>query len=268
MGERVGDLLRAAAATIDRLDAEVLLAHSLGVDRLALLLAPEREVDAGPFAALVRRRAAGEPVAYITRHREFWSLDLTVTPDVLIPRPDTETLIAAAVDRLRGRRGPARVLDLGTGSGALLLAALTEWPAATGVGVDASAAALRVATENATRLGLAARAVFVHGDWDAASGSFDLILGNPPYVATGEPLPRDVAEWEPHNALFAGADGMDDYRRIAPVVAARLADQGLGCIEIGATQAETVAALFAAVGLRTALRHDLAGLPRCLVVTK
>jgi release factor glutamine methyltransferase len=264
---RIGDALRAAAARIDRLDAEVLLAHSLGVDRMALLLAPDRAVDAVAFAALVDRRAAGEPVAYITGHREFWSLDLAVTPDVLIPRPDSETLIAAAVDHFAGSAGPARVLDLGTGSGALLLAALSEWPAATGVGVDASAAALAVARGNALRLGSGDRATFVHGGWDAGQGAFDLVLCNPPYVAVGETLPRDVADWEPPAALFAGADGLDDYRAVAPVVAARLAPGGIGCIEIGATQAAAVTALFVAAGLTVALRRDLAGLPRCLAVT-
>ena len=269
-GDGTGALLAAAATRIARLDAEVLLAHALGIDRMALLLAPERQIDAthaAAFAALVDRRAAGEPVAYITGRREFWSLDLTVTPDVLIPRPDSETLVEAAVAHFAGTPGPVRVLDLGTGSGALLLAALAEWPAATGVGVDASAAALAVAEGNARQLGFGDRAAFVHGGWDAGEGTFDLILCNPPYIATNEPLPRDVAEWEPPAALFAGSDGLADYCRIAPVVAARLRPSGIACIEIGATQAEAAGALFAAQGLTVALRRDLAGLPRCLAVT-
>lgn len=268
--------LRTAATRIDRLDAEVLLAHALGIDRMALLFDPDRIVDATAFAAFVDRRAAGEPVAYITGRREFWSLDLRVTPDVLIPRPDSETLIAAAVAhfsvgaataRIARTAGPARVLDLGTGSGALLLAALVEWPAATGVAVDRSAAALAVAAGNAARLGCGGRAAFVHGGWGAAAGAFDLILCNPPYIATGEVLPRDVADWEPHSALFAGADGLNDYRVVAPVVVARLAPGGVACIEIGATQAAAVTALFADHGATVALRCDLAGLPRCVVVT-
>ncbi len=280
-----GDVVRAAppaaaalrtATRIDRLDAEVLLAHALGVDRMALLLDLDRTVDAVAFDRLVARRAAGEPVAYITGCREFWSLDLVVTPDVLIPRPDSETLIEAAIDhfassaataRVAGAAWPTRVLDLGTGSGALLLAALGEWSGATGVGVDASAAALTVATINAARLGYGPRTSFVHGGWDAAGGAFDLILCNPPYIATSENLPRDVVDWEPHAALFAGADGLDDFRQLGAVIAARLASGGVACLEIGATQAESVTRLLADAGLRVDVRHDLAGLPRCLVIT-
>lgn len=268
MNEAVGALLRAAAARIDRLDAEVLLAHAAGLPRMTLLLELERAVDAPAFATLVDRRAAGEPAAYITGSREFWSLDLRVTPDVLIPRPDSETLIDAAVAHFAGTAGPARVLDLGTGSGALLLAALSEWPHATGVGVDASAAALGIAAGNAARLGFGARVAFVHGGWDAAAGGFDLVLCNPPYVATGDVLPRDAVDWEPAAALFAGADGLDDYRALAPTFGGYLAPGGVGCIEIGATQTDAVAALFVAVDLRVDLRRDLAALPRCLVITK
>lgn len=260
--------LRAAATRIDRLDAEVLLAHALGIDRLALLIDLDRAVDAAAFAALVDRRAAGQPVAYIVGRREFWSLDLAVTRDVLIPRPDSEALIEAAAAHFSGTSGPRRVLDLGTGSGALLLAALSEWPDAVGVGVDASAAALVVAADNATRLGFATRTTFVHGGWDAGPGDSDLILCNPPYIADDEPLPRDVADWEPHAALFAGPDGLADYRVLAPIIATRVAAGGVACIEIGATQAAAVTVLFAAAGMRVGLRADLAGLSRCLIVTK
>lgn len=263
---RAGDALRAAAFRIDRLDAEVLMAHAAGVPRMALLLDLDRAVPPG-FGTLVERRAAGEPVAYITSTREFWSLDLAVTPDVLIPRPDSETLIEAAIAAF-GVRAPASILDLGTGSGALLLAALDVWPSALGVGIDASPAALAVAAANATLLGFADRATFAPGGWEGDGRVHDLILCNPPYVATGETLPRDVVDWEPHAALFAGADGLDDYRRIAPLLSGQLAADGVACFEIGATQADAVAALFKAQGLVTALRCDIAGLPRCLVVTK
>ena len=259
--------LRAATTRIDRLDAEVLLAHVVGLDRMALLLALDRAIDPAAFAALVDRRAAGEPVAYITGRREFWSLDLCVTRDVLIPRPDSETLIAAAVAHFAGTSGPRRVLDLGTGSGALLLAALSEWPAAMGIGIDASAPALVVALANATRLGFGDRTAFVHGGWDAGEGRYDLILCNPPYVATADQLPCDVIDWEPQAALFAGADGLAEYRHLAPVIAARLARNGVACVEIGSTQADAVALLFTGAGLDVTLLRDLAGLPRCLTVT-
>ena len=229
--------LRLAAARIDRLDAEVLLAHLLGTQRMALLGSLDREIDQAAYAALIDRRARHEPVAYITGRREFWSLDLAVAPGVLIPRPDSETLIDAAVAHFDDR-APRRILDLGTGSGALLLAALSQWPEASGVGIDASPAALDVAQANADRLGLAARAQFLPGGWCGTGEAFDLILCNPPYVATGTPLAADVADWEPHAALFAGADGLDAYRALAPVLRGQLARGGIACVEIGATQSE------------------------------
>ena len=266
-GERSGAALRAAACRIDRLDAEVLLAHLLGIPRLTLLMQPDCAVAASAYAALVERRAAGEPVAYITGSREFWSLDLRVTPDVLIPRPDSETLIEAAIAHF-GTRPPTTILDLGTGSGALLLAALSEWPYATGVGIDASAAALAVAADNAARLGFGERARFAIGDWSGDGGTHDLILCNPPYIAEGAPLPRDVRDYEPHAALFAGPDGLADYARLAPVLGVQLGADGVACIEIGHDQGDTAAALFRDSGLAVALRYDLAGLPRCLVVTR
>ncbi len=266
-GEGSAEALRAAVLRIDRLDAEVLLAHLLGVPRLTLLLGPDRQIDTAAYATLVDRRAAGEPVAYITGSREFWSLDLRVTTDVLIPRPDSETLIEAAIAHF-GDGVPATVLDLGTGSGALLLAALSVWLQARGVGIDASAAALAVAVDNARRLGFDERSRFAVGGWRGDGGVHDLILCNPPYIAEGAPLPRDVRDHEPHTALFAGPDGLADYARIAPNLGAQLSPGGVACIEIGHDQGDTVAALFEDAGLSVALRRDLAGLPRCLVVTR
>jgi release factor glutamine methyltransferase len=250
-----------------RLDAELLLAHALGVSRERMLLTLGDWQVPDAFAALVERRAGHEPVAYLTGTRHVWTVELAVGPGVLVPRADTETLIEAAVDHVAGTAGPARVLDLGTGSGALLLAALDQWPAATGVGVDASEAALAVARGNAVRLGMAARAAMVRGGWDGPGGTFDLILCNPPYIAADEDLPREVAGYEPASALYAGADGLDDYRRIAPLVRPQLAPGGVACVEIGATQAETAGALFRAEGLAVAVRRDLGGRDRCLVVT-
>jgi release factor glutamine methyltransferase len=261
---RVGDALRAAAARIDRLDAEVLLAHLQGTNRMALLLAQDRNIDEAAFKALVDRRAAGEPVAYITGKREFWSLDLTATPDVLIPRPDSETLIEAALAAF-GDAAPQSILDLGTGSGALLLAALDCWPGAFGVGIDHSEAAARVARGNAVRLGMSA--AFMVGDWATSlEARFDLVLANPPYVESHAELARDVRDHEPASALFAGDDGLDAYRVLVPALPALIADAGVALVEIGATQADAVAVLAARAGLVAQLHRDLAGNPRALAL--
>ena len=269
-GEGVRASLAAATAllthsTTPRLDAELLMAHALGITRDRLLLTHTDAPTPDGFPALLTRRIAGEPVAYILGTRGFWSIELQVAPGVLIPRPDSETLIEAAHDHF-GAAGPRTILDLGTGSGALLLAALAEWPDATGIGIDASPAALAQAQANADRLGLAARARILPGGWDGTGGRHDLILCNPPYIATGEPLARDVVDHEPHAALFAGPDGLDDYRRLAPLLGAQLAPGGIAAIEIGATQGPAVLALLAAAGLAGTVRPDLAGRDRCIVV--
>jgi len=255
----------AAVSDSPRLDAELLMAHAAGVERGELLLRlPDMAVPEG-FAALVERRLAHEPVSQIIGTRDFWTLRLAVTKDVLTPRPDSETLIEAAVAHFAGTQGPRTLLDLGTGSGALLLAALAEWPEARGLGVDISPAALAVARGNAARCGLDARAEFAHGDWFAGvDGHFDLILANPPYIATDAALPRDVAEYEPHGALYAGADGLDAYRLLAPELGKHLAPGGMAAVEIGHDQGESAAALFAAKGLSVSLHNDLGGRPRCL----
>ena len=223
-----------------RLDAELLMAHALGVERSALLLDPARYEVPDLYAHLVARRMAYEPIAYIVGYRDFWTLRIEVGPGVLIPRPDSETLIEACLDFARVGRGagwPSRVLDLGTGPGTLLLAVLSEFPHATGLGVDASEFALAFARDNADELSMADRTAFQSGDWgDGVEGLFDLILCNPPYIADGEKLMPDVAEHEPAGALFAGADGLADYRRIIPDLPRLLAPDGLAVLEIGATQ--------------------------------
>ncbi|APL95795.1 peptide chain release factor N(5)-glutamine methyltransferase [Sphingobium indicum] len=257
--------LTAISAT-PRLDAELLLAHALRIDRNALLLR-QRDLSIPPgFESLLQRRLTGEPIAYITGARDFWTISLHVTPDVLIPRPDSETLIEAALDHF-GTRSPARILDLGTGSGALLLAALSQWPRASGVGIDISPAALAIAQGNADRLGLSRRADFRTGDWaEGVDGPFDLILINPPYIARDAALSGDVLH-EPEGALFAGAEGLDDYRRIAPMLPRLLAPDGMAAIEIGYDQRIGVTALLADQAFSVAVRRDLAGHDRCLVAT-
>jgi release factor glutamine methyltransferase len=261
-------LLRAAAAGLPgdtaRLDAELLLAHALGAARLTMLAgrAPVPAAALAQFEGFIARRRRHEPIAHIVGEREFWSLPLRVTPDVLIPRPDSETLIA---DALASGVTPARILDLGTGSGALLLAALSEWPDATGLGVDCSGAALAVARGNAERLGFAARAAFAAGDWaEGLAGPFDLILCNPPYIPDGEPLMPDVARYEPAGALFGGPDGLAPYRRLFPEVPRLLAPRGVAIFEFGPGQAGALQALAADAGMATRLAQDLAGRPRCI----
>ncbi|MGZ8286091.1 MAG: peptide chain release factor N(5)-glutamine methyltransferase [Allosphingosinicella sp.] len=251
-----------------RLDAELLMAHAVGVEREALLLTDKDREAPASFGSLVTRREAGEPVAYITGRRGFWTIELEVGPGVLVPRPDSETLIEAALSHF-GAPGPKRILDLGTGPGCLLLAALDQWPSATGLGVDASDAALEYARRNAARLGLAERADFWKGDWaEGIDERFDLILCNPPYVGSGADLPRDVAEWEPSEALFAAADGLSEYRRLAPTIPPLLAPGGLACLELGAGQRDAVARLFDGAGLTLSSRRDLKDIERCLLLSR
>jgi release factor glutamine methyltransferase len=251
-----------------RLDAELLMAHALSVSREAMLLGRlEGEVPAG-FDALLMRRLAYEPVAYITGTRDFWTISLHVTPSVLIPRPDSETLIEAAVAHFR-KAGPKRILDLGTGSGALLLAALNEWPDATGIGIDASEAALAVAKANAQQLGLADRAVFCLGDWgQGIDETFELILCNPPYVESGAKLTPEVIDHEPASALFAGKDGLADYQRLMPQFARLMAPDGIVALEIGAEQAAVVSALALEAGLGARCFQDLGARNRCLLLER
>jgi release factor glutamine methyltransferase len=250
-----------------RLDAELLMAHALGTSREQLLLTRLDDPTPDRFADLVARRLDHEPVAYITGTRAFWTIDLHVGPGVLIPRPDSETLLEAAVAHFADR-APTRILDLGTGPGTLLLAALAEWPEAHGLGVDSSERALEYAARNAMALGMEQRVRFQLGDWTAGlEGPFDLILANPPYIATDEELPAEVSAYEPHSALFAGADGLDAYRRIVPDLARLLAPGGIAMLELGWTQAESVFSLARTAGLSAVLKYDMGGRPRALAVS-
>jgi release factor glutamine methyltransferase len=244
------------------------MAHALGVERESLLLAAKDREAPPAFASLLARREAGEPVAYITGRRGFWTIELAVGPGVLVPRPDSETLIEAALAHF-GADGPKRILDLGTGPGTLLLAALDQWPGATGLGVDSSDAALDYARRNAGRLGLSGRAAFRKGDWaQGIEERFDLILCNPPYVETGAELPRDVVDWEPPEALYAAEDGLSEYRRLALAIPQLLAPGGLACLELGAGRRDDVARLFEGTGLTLSSRLDLRNIERCLKLSR
>lgn len=264
--------LSAAAQTLadvsdtPRLDAELLMAHALGVPREVMLLGRLDDSTPPAFAAMVARRLAQEPIAYITGRRAFWTIELAVGPGALIPRPDSETLIDAAIAHFAGR-APSAILDLGTGPGTLLLAALDHWRQAQGLGIDLSEAAVDYARRNAIALGLADRVAFRPGNWtEGVTARFDLILANPPYVGSDETLPPDVRDHEPPLALFGGRDGLDAYRALLPQLPARLAPDGLAVVEIGASQAAAVTALARAAGLGVRLHHDLAGRPRALAL--
>ncbi|HMA30585.1 MAG TPA: peptide chain release factor N(5)-glutamine methyltransferase [Casimicrobiaceae bacterium] len=251
-------------------DAQVLLAHALGRDRAWLIAHaadPLSLEDADRFFALAGRRRDGEPVAYLTGWREFWGLRLAVDPSVLIPRPETETLVEIALARLPADRA-SRVLDLGTGSGAIALAIASERPRSQVVATDRSQAALALARANAKRLGIA-NVSFAQADWyeglpPAAPGGFDLIASNPPYVAAGDAHLREGdLRFEPIAALAAGGDGLDALRVIVAGAPARLVAGGWLAVEHGYDQSDAVERLCAAVGLEGIMHaRDLAGIPR------
>lgn len=272
-GSTVNEAIRAAAARLEatsdtaRLDAELLAAHLLGVSRSEMLLRHMRDPAPPGLEGLIERRMGHEPVAYITGRQEFYGLPFIVSPAVLIPRGDSEVLVEAA---LAARPDARRVLDCGTGSGALLLAVLAYLREASGVGVDRSEDALAVARRNAEALGLAPQADWQLADWhapgwaDGLGGPFDLILANPPYVEADAALDPSVRDHEPAGALFAGPEGLDDYRVLVPQLPRMLAQGGVALVEIGHQQAEAVGAIAAAAGLEWTLHRDLAGRARVL----
>jgi release factor glutamine methyltransferase len=258
-----------------RREARLLLEHCLGLTP-GRLRSGEREVmpaaELERYDSLIERRRRREPVSQIIGQWEFWGLPFFVTPDTLTPRPDTETLVQAALDLAPDRSAPLRLLDLGTGTGCLLLALLHELPNAAGLGIDKSAAALAVAERNAAALGLTGRARFAPGDWAAGlAETFDIIVSNPPYIPQDRipGLMPEVARHEPRLALDGGADGLDCYRRLAPQLAARLAPGGHALLEVGQGQAADAAAILAAAGLRPAgTRADLGRRDRCIISKK
>lgn len=266
--------LRRAGIETPALDARVLVCAALELSRESLLTRGETLVSAAGarrLADYVSRRAAGEPVARILGRREFWSLEFSLGPETLVPRPETETLIEAALADFPDRDDALRVLDLGTGSGCLLLALLSERPRATGLGIDISDGALDIARVNAARLGLQDRAEFRGGDFarDPLDERFDVVLSNPPYIPEGDidRLTREVARFEPRRALSGGEDGLAAYRALALRLPLLLGPRGRAYLEIGAGQADDVSMIVSTVGLRVvASRDDLAGIARCLTV--
>jgi release factor glutamine methyltransferase len=270
---RLRGLLAGASIETPGLDARLLVQHALGIDAAALLRAPEAEADpaASDIAlAFAARRITGEPVARILGSREFFGLSFRLGAATLVPRPDTEVLVAAALARLQPAERPWRLIDLGTGSGAILVALLAHLPRAWGVGVDLSQAAASVARTNAHENGVAARAAFMVGDWlDAVIGRFDAVVANPPYIAARDIslLDREVRDHDPLLALDGGADGLDCYRNLLRTVGTVLAPDGFLGFELGAGQAPEVADIATMLGWRVeSLDKDAAGIDRAMIL--
>jgi release factor glutamine methyltransferase len=273
----LAETFRAAGIETPELDARILIAHALASDHAGLAAAGSHRLDAGEWNAIagfVERRLRREPVARIVGFKEFWSLRLQVDSTTLVPRPETETVVEAALREIEtsgGRARALRIADLGTGSGAILLALLSELPNAFGVGTDTSLGALRLAQRNAQHLRLG-QSAFVACDLGAAlAGPFDLVVANPPYIASGEiaTLAPDVRDYDPRAALDGGHDGLDCYRAIAATIPPLLKPAGVLVVELGAGQAAAVGALFSQVGLACAPpRTDLSGMPRALVARR
>lgn len=265
--------LRAANIEAPLREARLLAAHAARTD-LAGLLRIDTLDDAAQarFAHVLARRLRYEPMAYITGQAGFWSLDLAVSPATLIPRADTETLVEAVLDHLPDRNAPLRVLDIGTGTGCLLLAILAEYPHAHGIGTDLNPQAAALARLNATRNGLTTRGTMLCCNWaDGVKGPFDLVLSNPPYIPHGDlaTLMPDVVAHEPARALDGGPDGLIAYRALARILPHLLAPGGLGVLELGIGQDRSVPALMRAAGLHVVeIRPDLGGIGRALVVKK
>lgn len=266
--------MRAAKIETPEIDARVLLRFALGLDEAALVSSsqiPIPEEQKTRFDRLVERRMAGEPVARIVGHKEFWSHPFKLGADTLVPRPESETLVEAALEIFPERDAKLRLLDLGTGSGILLAAILAERPRASGVGIDYSENALRVARENLHALGLSDRAQLICGDWAAALGrTFDLVVANPPYIESKEiaALAREVREHDPRLALDGGADGLESYRQIIAELPHLLSTEGAAVLELGIGQEAAVADFARAKGLAVEgqARRDLGGVPRALIL--
>ena len=282
LGETAQSLTRAAVVQLKSagvasapLDARVMMRHVLGIKFEDMLIDPSRRLTTDEerrYHTLIERRRAREPLSHILGKREFWCLAFAVNRDVLDPRPDSETLIEAVLDHVRASDRPTgkdlSILDLGTGSGCLLLTLLHELPGARGLGVDISSAALAVAKTNMKRLGLTGRAQFLESDWlSGIDGKFDIVVSNPPYIRSDdiERLAPEVRNHEPRLALDGGRDGFDAYRRIVPRLKSILLDDGFAALEIGQGQADEVSSQMAAAGFNAIrINRDLAGIERCL----
>lgn len=266
------DRLTEAGVDSARLDARILLARAMQISREQLIAAFRQPCadEAAAFQAMTDRRIAREPLAYITGHKEFWSLDFKVGPGVLIPRPDSETLIETALSLFPDRTAPLAIADLGTGSGALLIAALKEFPRAHGIGFERSPEALRYAQSNLDAHGLGSRADILAADWNEAVGAgFDLILSNPPYISTAgiEALEPDVRLYEPRAALDGGPDGLDSYRSLAGILPRLLRPGAHALLELGQGQFAPAESLFQDLQTHPPV-PDLAGIPRVLVLKR
>ncbi len=278
-GNTIGSALAEVAAALafagfdeSHRRARRLVAAALNLSATEVFAHPERPVterETTQIANILRRAFAHEPLSRVIGTREFWGLEFRLSPDTLDPRPETETVVEAVLARVSERGRPHRILDLGTGSGCLLLALLSELPEATGIGVDRAPGAVAAARDNAAALGLAGRARLAVGDWAAAiGGRFDIVVANPPYIATAalSALPPEVRDFDPPRALDGGTDGLDAYRAIAASLRGLLAPAGLFAAELGAGQAEAVAEILAAAGLKVVgLVDDLAGIVRCIL---
>ncbi len=255
-------------------DARILLAHALGTEDAAIFAQSKANAPAGArhrLEGFVERRLAGEPIARIVGRKEFWSQSFRLGPDTLVPRPETETVVEAALAAFPDRNAPLRVLDLGTGSGALLAAILVERPCSSGFGIDRSEGTLAIARANLEALGLGARVAFACGDWgEALNAKFDLVVCNPPYIAAHEfaRLSSEVRDHDPRLALDGGADGLDAYRAIVSGLARLLHAHGVAVLELGRGQESAVVNLTRDAGLFVAgpARLDLAGIPRALTL--
>lgn len=255
-----------------RLDAELLMAYALGLGRADMIMRKDDLEIPELFEHLLNRRAACEPIAYIIGTQDFWDLTLKVTPDVLIARPDSETIIDW-VSQIYAHNPPLNILDLGTGSGALLLAALSVFPNARGIGIDNSAGAISVARENAHLNNRADKCKFIQADWTMADWDkgletpFDLIISNPPYIGNDEQLMDDVAKFEPAQALYAGDDGLSDYKILIPQMCRILTKTGRIFLEIGQTQAQSVTEIAHQHSYKVDVKQDIAGLDRVLMLS-